>query len=91
MDELATVKTNLLSELNVQYSNLINFLLRTPIHQKFKDYCFKNLDEGIFWVQKGIEHLQMQEKNKTSDLEINNIQNQSSNEKNPAEEIKTIY
>ena len=62
MDESTKVKNDLMTELNVQYRNLVNFLVTLPINQKFKDHCFQNLDQGIMWAQKGIELLVLTKK-----------------------------
>lgn len=58
MDNLINYKAQLMSELNVQYKNLIQFLAQLPIGQKFKDFGFQNLDQGVMWIQKGIEIIQ---------------------------------
>lgn len=62
MDTLNKLKTEFLSELNVQYKNLINFLQMLPVNQQFKNYGFMNLDQGIMWFHKGIEILQIENK-----------------------------
>ncbi len=63
MDELLKTRNELMLQLNVQYSNLVNFLNTLPINQKFKEHCFQNLDQGVMWAQKGIEFLQIEKQN----------------------------
>lgn len=59
MDELLNKKNQLLSELSIQYKNLVNFLMTVPVDQQFKAYAFQNLDQGIMWFHKGIELLNL--------------------------------
>lgn len=54
MDE---VKKNLKIEMTAQYNNLIQFLNKIPMHEKLKEHCFQNLDQGIMWCEKGIDSL----------------------------------
>jgi hypothetical protein len=58
MDELERVKNKLMTEISVQYKNLIDLLSNLPVSEKFKEYGFQNLDQGIMWFQKSIELLQ---------------------------------
>ena len=60
MDNLDKLKTQYLTELNVHYRDLINFLQSLPVNQLFKANAFLNLDQGIMWVQKGIELVTVQ-------------------------------
>lgn len=58
MDAISKLKADLLSELNVQYKNLIAFIQNAPLNQQFKGYAYQNLDQGVMWLQKAIEFLQ---------------------------------
>lgn len=70
MDELLNTKNQLISELGIQYKNLINFLQTLPVNQQFKSHGFMNLDQGMMWFQKAIELLQIDQvqENKVSDI-----------------------
>ena len=73
MDELLNKKNQLMSELNIQYKNLVNFLVQVPVNQKFKEHGFQNLDQGMMWFQKGIEILEIDktQENSTSEMTRN--------------------
>ncbi len=58
MDQLINLKTQLLSELNVNYRNLVTFINGLAVNEKFKQYGFLNLDQGIRWIQDGIQLMQ---------------------------------
>ena len=60
MDTVDKLKQELNAELNVQYRNLVNFLQRLPINEKFKDHGFMNLDQGYRWMKDGIELISVQ-------------------------------
>lgn len=85
MDTLAKLKLDYITEISVQYKNLVNSLQNIPVNQQFKTFGFMNLDQGIMWFQKGIEILTIEE-NKEPEKEL---------EKEPEpiveSENKTIY
>ncbi len=74
MDELLNKKNQLMQELNIQYKNLVNFLVQVPVNQKFKEHGFQNLDQGMMWFQKGIEILEIDNKQEnTTNEAVKNI------------------
>lgn len=64
MDELQKFKHDSLLQLRTNYSNLVNYINSLPLNQNFRQFCFQNLDQGVFWVEKGLELLQAENKPK---------------------------
>ena len=56
------IKKNLKIELGAQYSNIVNFVNKIPMHEKIKEHCFQNLDQGLMWCEKGIDNLVLEQK-----------------------------
>lgn len=79
--DLSKLKLDYLTEISIQYKNLINSLQNIPVNQQFKNHAFQNLDQGIMWFQKGIEFLTVEE-NKVPEKEP---------ELNLENEVKTNY
>lgn len=84
MDELQKLRSQLLTELNINYKNLVSFLQKVPVNAQFKTFCFQNLDQGIFWMQKGIELLNMAPPEKKEEEEKKEENEQNKPEENNA-------
>lgn len=80
MEPLVKIKLEYLTEVSIQYKNLVNSLQNIPVSQQFKNNAFMNLDQGIMWFQKGIEIMTIEE-NKAPEEKL---------EPDLVDEIKTI-
>lgn len=81
MDSIEKLKLQYLSELNTQYKNLINSISVMDINKQFKSNAFQNLDQGVMWIQKGIEILQLQQQ-ENPQQEINLVKEEVKPEEN---------
>ena len=82
MDELQKIKDKLLLELGVHYNSLLNFITdnnKLPLNPIFKQYAFLNLDQGLMWIEKGINLLQLPSPDE--------IKNKNNKEELPVEDI----
>lgn len=53
------VKTMSKETVTQLYSNLITLINRLPLNPQLKNYGFQNLDQGMYWVNLAIDHMQV--------------------------------
>jgi hypothetical protein len=55
-DQVKTMSKETVGQL---YSNLITFINRLPLNPQIRGYAFMNLDQGMYWANLGIDHMQV--------------------------------